>query len=200
VNATRLALWWVDRYTRGVPEAARAGRRAELASDLWEHRAACGGGSRVELAIVSRCVRGMPADLAWRRARRHGGRLPSARTAARLAGRSIGLLAYAFLVGFHGYNATALAGLDLYGADWPPGDVVRYASISAVVLVLLLAGGILLRPFAAAGAGVLGTAALATCVVFWWAAPIFGPAGLAVVAPAVARARRRSQMVSSAAS
>jgi len=30
VTSTRLALWWVDRYTRCVPEAARAQRRAEI--------------------------------------------------------------------------------------------------------------------------------------------------------------------------
>lgn len=200
MNATRLALWWVDRYTRCVPEVARAQRRAEIASDLWEQRAAAGAGTRVELAVLSRCVRGIPADLSWRQSRRRGRRLPSAWTAARVGGWSLALLAYLFLVGVHGYNATALVGLDLYGGDWEPGDVVEYARISAAVLVLLLAGGILLRRRPAVAAALLGTATLGTCVAFWWASPIFAPAGLAVVVAAVVLARRRGQMVSSAAS
>lgn len=200
MTGTRVALWWVDRYTHSVPEAARAERRAELASDLWEHRAASGDGLRVELAVLSRCVRGIPADVAWRRSRRQGRRLPSARAAARVVGWSLAVLAYAFLVGMHGYIATGLVGLDLYGGDWEPGDVVRYAAISAAILPLFLAGGILLRPRPAVAAVLLGTAALVTCVAFWWAAPIYGPAGLAVVTAAVVLARRRGQIVSSAAS
>jgi hypothetical protein len=200
VTATRLALWWVARYTRGVPEAARARRRAEITSDLWEHRAAERGGLRAELAVLSRCVRGIAADLSWRRSLRRGRRLPSAGAVVRGAGWSLSLLAYLFLVGVHGYNATALVGLDFYGGDWEPGDVVEYASISAAILVPLLAGGILLRRHPRAAAALLGIAALATCVAFWWAAPIYGPIGLTVVVAAVVLARRRSQIVSSAAS
>ncbi len=200
MTATRLALWWVDRYTRGVPDAARAQRRAEIASDLWEHRAAEGAGSRAELAVLSRCVRGIPADLSWRRSRRRGRRLPSTRAALRFAGWSLSLLAYLFLVGVHAFSATALVGFDFYGGDWEPGDVVRYASISAAILALLLAGGILLRPRPTAAVALLGTATLVTCVAFWWAAPIYGPLGLTVVVAAVVLARRRGQIVSSAAS
>jgi len=66
VSGERLALWWVDRYTHGLSDDARAERRAEIASDLWEQRASLGPGS--QLAVASRCLRGVHADLSWRRA------------------------------------------------------------------------------------------------------------------------------------
>lgn len=198
MSATRIVLWWVDRYTAGVPHAAREERRSEIESDLWEQRAASTGGLGAELAVLSRWARGIPADLSWRRSRRRGRRLPSARAAVRVAAWSLAALAYLFLVGVHGYNATALVGFDFYGGDWAPGDVVEYARISAMLLALLLAGGVLLRPWPRLAVALLGAATLGACVAFWWASPIYGPTGVAVVAGAVALARR--QRVSSAAS
>jgi hypothetical protein len=200
VSAARIALWWVDRYTRGVPDCLRDERRAELASDLWEHRAASGRGARVELAVLSRCLRGVPADLAWRRSRRGRRPLPSRGAVARFAGWSVGALGYLFLVGVPGYSATALVGLDLYGGDWEAGDVAAYARVGAVLLALLLAGAALLRPFPRIAVALLAAATLAPCVVYWWAAPVYGPVGLVVVAAAVGLARRRRQRASSAAS
>jgi hypothetical protein len=65
---------WVACYTRGLPEAVRDARRAELRSDLHEHlRQAAGDGHgrlRVWLQVLGRMVRGMPDDLAWRFAQR----------------------------------------------------------------------------------------------------------------------------------
>ncbi|HEX6724012.1 MAG TPA: hypothetical protein VF073_02105 [Gaiella sp.] len=200
MNLTRLALWWVDRYTRGGSEPARVARREEIASDVWEHRAVAGAGPRVEFAVLSRCVRGIPADISWRRSRHRGRRLPSLRTAVRVAGWSLAFLAYLFLVGAHGYSATAVVGFDFYGADWEPGDVIWYARVSAMLLALLLAGGILIRRWPRIAVAMLVAATLGTCGAFWWATPIYAPLGLAVVAAAVALARRRAQIVSSAAS
>lgn len=198
MSAARIVLWWVERYTAGVPDAAREERRSEIASDLWEQRAASGPGPGTELAVLSRWARGIPADLSWRRSRRGGRRLPSGRAALRVAAWSLAALAYLFLVGVHGYNATALVGFDFYGGDWAPGDVVEYARWSALLLAFLLAGGALLRPRPRLAVALLAAATLGACVAFWWASPIYGPTGVAVVAGAVALARR--QRVSSAAS
>jgi hypothetical protein len=196
VNATRIALLWVDLYTRGAPEAVRVARRAEIASDVWEHHAAMGTGPRVGLAVLSRCARGAPADLSWRAAQRST--RPSTRGAARAAGLALGLLAYLLLVGVHGYSAAALVGLDLYGGgDWPDGELVRYAGISGALLALLLAGGVLLprRPRVAIVLLLLGT--LGGCIAFRWAVAVYGPAGAAVLVSAatlgLGRGRDRRQ-------
>jgi hypothetical protein len=65
---------WVACYTRGLLEAVRDARRAELRSDLHQHlRQAAGDGHgrlRVWLQVLGRVVRGMPDDLAWRFAQR----------------------------------------------------------------------------------------------------------------------------------
>lgn len=200
MNAARVVLWWVDRYTGGVPRAAGEERRSEIASDLWEQRAASHGGPAVELAILSRWVRGIPADLSWRRARRTGRRLPSARAMLRVAGWSVALVSYVFLTSVHCYFATALVGLDLYGSDWEAGDVTRYARSSGIFLALLLVGAALLQRLPPLAVALLAVAVLGTCVTFWWASPIYGPPGVAIVAAAVAFARARRQRVSSAAS
>jgi hypothetical protein len=61
---------WARVYTAGAPALLRDGRRAEIASDLWEHQAearACGllpGPAARE--IIDRWWRGVPADVAWR--------------------------------------------------------------------------------------------------------------------------------------
>ena len=65
----RFATWWVETITRTAEGSIASDRRAEIASDThdqltnaWQ-RDALSAGSR---AVVSRCLRGMPADIAWR--------------------------------------------------------------------------------------------------------------------------------------
>jgi hypothetical protein len=58
-----LIMRWCDLYTRGLSPAVAGDRRDELASDLWEHAAA---EPRATGAMLSRAIRGVPADLAWR--------------------------------------------------------------------------------------------------------------------------------------
>jgi len=65
-----VVLGWVRLYTLGSEMGARNDRRAEIESDLWEHRnhVACEGeGSPVtSVSILGRWVAGIPADLSWR--------------------------------------------------------------------------------------------------------------------------------------
>ena len=74
-RVARLVAWWVRLYTRGLPNADR--RIAELAADVHDHiaheRAAGTDDRRTALAVLSRLVRGLPADALWRRSQRPGG-------------------------------------------------------------------------------------------------------------------------------
>jgi hypothetical protein len=62
---------WVRLYTRDAPPPVAQRRVEEIDSDLHEHiaheRAHGSGERRIALGIASRMVRGLAADLAWRR-------------------------------------------------------------------------------------------------------------------------------------
>jgi hypothetical protein len=68
--AGRLALWWVHLYTRSAPPGERADRRAEILADLSDERAASRELRRSQAdharSVLSRVLRGVPADLSWR--------------------------------------------------------------------------------------------------------------------------------------
>lgn len=62
--------WWADRYTRGLPDEVGARRRAEIECDVFEqtqHASIAAGSGR---AVAWRALRGVPADVAWRRQER----------------------------------------------------------------------------------------------------------------------------------
>lgn len=69
-RADALVLGWCRWYTRDLPEPVATARRAEIASDLYEERtlAAEAGEPVASRSYVGRLVRGVPADLSWRRA------------------------------------------------------------------------------------------------------------------------------------
>lgn len=200
MTATRLVLRWVDAYTRGLPGDARAARRAELASDVWEQRAAFGDGLGAQLALTSRCVRGIPSDLGWRHAQRAGRRRASRGSVARRLGWALAGMAYAALTMMHGFNATVLVGLDLYGDDWDPAGLAWNARVSATLLTLLVVGAVLMRRLPRAGASLVALGALATPIAFPWGAIVYGPVAFAVTAAAVTRALRlrRAQLETTA--
>jgi hypothetical protein len=65
----RLVVRWVRFYTRDVPTPIAQRRAEELDADLHDHiaheRGRGTGDLRIALSILSRMVRGMPADVAW---------------------------------------------------------------------------------------------------------------------------------------
>lgn len=65
---------WVRIYTAGLDASNRSDRRAEIESDLWEHRnyaASEGKGSgATSFSIFGRWLAGIPADLSWRTSHR----------------------------------------------------------------------------------------------------------------------------------
>jgi hypothetical protein len=68
--ASRLTHCWVRAYTAHLEPTVRDTRRAELASDLWEHEADAQqmglGSLRVNAQMLRRLLAGIPADLLWR--------------------------------------------------------------------------------------------------------------------------------------
>jgi hypothetical protein len=71
VLASRLSHRWVRAYTAHLDPDQRDTRRAELASDLWEHEAYAQRlglrSLRVNAQMLRRLLAGIPADLSWRR-------------------------------------------------------------------------------------------------------------------------------------
>jgi hypothetical protein len=68
--ASSVARSWVRLYTRGIPSDLRDARRAEIESDIWEHRQA-----EPAVSLLLRVILGVPADLVWRVEHRQGGLL-----------------------------------------------------------------------------------------------------------------------------
>ena len=66
----RIALRWSSVITMAGPREACENRRAEIASDVFEHVAAAGGSGvsqrRLSWSITERVLRGLPRDIAWR--------------------------------------------------------------------------------------------------------------------------------------
>jgi hypothetical protein len=86
--AVALVRMWTACYTWGLPRDARAARRQEIDSDLWE---CLDGDDPISSAtsLVGRLVLGIPDDLAWRHEqprRTHVGLLVLAITVAVLSG------------------------------------------------------------------------------------------------------------------
>ena len=75
-RAARATLHWSLRYTSGLDPLVAADRQAEILSDLHEHTAwatKAGIGERATArSIRIRMLRGIPADLGWRRAQLTG--------------------------------------------------------------------------------------------------------------------------------
>ena len=128
----RWATRWCDWYTSGLLPDAASDRRAELASDLHDHAA----DGATQLDVTSRWLRGIPADLSWRR-----GQLAGSRAAGVAAPRRI-LLPVAFslavLMLAWGVVATLRVFIDhgvRMGATTPP-MVALGAALAALGLVL----------------------------------------------------------------
>ena len=68
--AAGLTRSWIRCYTLGLPSDARVARQDEIESDLWEHEHDAPHGvwprAAWALAVLSRLLRGMPADVFWR--------------------------------------------------------------------------------------------------------------------------------------
>jgi hypothetical protein len=99
--AARLVGRWVRSYTRGLPEGAAGRRVEEIDADVHDHiaheRGAGTGERRIALGVLSRAVRGAPADASWRSA--HATRTHRGMYGLALALACLGVLFLYFLIG-----------------------------------------------------------------------------------------------------
>ncbi|WP_154402878.1 hypothetical protein [Nocardioides speluncae] len=90
---------WVRAYTRGLPPSVAQRRADELGADLQDHiaheRARGVSDRRIALSILSRMVRGLAADTAWRAELLTGD--PMERVPAALPPLGLGLLVAAVI-------------------------------------------------------------------------------------------------------
>ena len=150
-----LVRWWAATYTRGLPVEVAVTRRAELASDLYEHKE---NGGRAA-AIVGRMLRGIPADVLWHLDERRA----MSTNAAAVTGRPTGLrAAWATLIQAWFTPVAALIGafnvVLAIGIALEPGGTMPGRALGPAVLLLLAAGlfgGLYLRW--ASGFGAAGT-------------------------------------------
>ncbi len=84
---------WTRLYTWRLPPVLREARRAEIESDLWESQqdSAHAQGLSPTAHVLVRLLRGVPADLVWRREQMAAGE--------RLPRRNVALAATALFVG-----------------------------------------------------------------------------------------------------
>jgi hypothetical protein len=148
-RAANWALRWVRLYTRGLRADVAERRREELAADLDAHLAQRGTARE----IVSRTLRGLAADLAWRGSQPKEGRsmrTPLHRSAARVA-LGVALILALPLVAMQFRDDVV----------WSLGDFVVAGVLLAVIgtvveLAVRAAGNLLL----AAGIAILGILAV----------------------------------------
>jgi hypothetical protein len=117
----------VGTYTTGLAADDREVRRAEIASDLWEHqRDAEGEGTRhpvIGLSIISRVLRGIPADVLWR-AKMEGPKMDIRIPFERLAGGLLLAMIVLMMITF------AIDGYDT-SADTFEGELRRLAALGS---------------------------------------------------------------------
>ncbi|GAA2090752.1 hypothetical protein GCM10009840_32290 [Pseudolysinimonas kribbensis] len=135
---------WVRWYSRDLAPEVRDDRLDELTSDLWEQRSAAHrqGAFRAGAAMVARAVRGIPADLAWRRAELRAD--PALRGVARGWSRG-GLLTLTYLVALSALGFAILAWVRIaaaatHGMLLPSATTLTSLAIAVVSVV----GGIIM--------------------------------------------------------
>lgn len=126
-------LRWTRRLTRGLPPGVAERRLDEIRADLHDHiaheRAAGVPDDRIARAVTSRLVRGLPADVAWRRGVLASGSssVPGeGRTARRRTAARIALVSASVLV------VLLAANVALDGMRWSAFDFAAAAALLVV--------------------------------------------------------------------
>lgn len=190
----RLTRWWVRCYTWRLAPDIGADRRAEIDSDLWEHKhdATASGRRATEAAleVVGRLVLGIPSDLSWRYAQRGLlAELADVGVLARKGGATMmtalrrtwwlvpaGLLALWHLAWLTtALTHRALTPLTYLDHPWESAERSGVVAIMGLAFIALVAGYLLHRraPKVAASLLILGT--LPGLIIYWGYGFAVGP-------------------------
>lgn len=184
---------WCNAYTRGLPDDERAARRAEIESDLWEHRHEGRANGTVSadvgFDILVRFVRGVPADVIWRRSVRLSGRASAPALAP--AFRKGRKMATRLFVTFSAALAIILGGFLLFNAVglFLEGDSLVYAISQVISGAALIASVPVGARSPRKGAAVVAAAAIVYAGVHIWMAVIVLPLALVLLGGAWLRGR-----------
>ena len=180
-RSTRLARWWVRRYTTGLDEPAGTVRRVEIDSDLAEHdryRSESGWPpARIGRERIGRLITGMPADIGWRHDRLRGRALGGVGLILLPLTSIASLVLAAYYAAFAAYllGNTALADQQIWGRS-PLRGFEGYAdeagaSNAALIIAslgLILALAAIARPIAPVLANVATLPIALVAVLFFW--------------------------------
>lgn len=181
-RSMRFARWWVQRYTAGLPNHEGVSRRAEIDSDLAEHRECreLEGWTPKQITQerLRRLVGGMAADLSWRHelvtghCQTRGLVRVSVLSVTSVAAVTLAMFHFVFSVYMLGNTSLAeqrfLGGLDNYAEEVgrPVASVIAAAIIASLGVVLLAAG--LARPVSPLIANAATIAIAAVAAMFFW--------------------------------
>lgn len=207
MNSIRLADWaaascrrWVRLYTRRLDDGPRDRRRAEIESDLYEHRAeaiAAGAtGHRLAAEILGRVLVGMPADLSWRRAYRQPRERPTTGGTAmplspRSANRAINILGGIVVVYVWGFVFSGLIYLTVTGELVADGRLA-FMIVPFAASLIMLAGLKTRLTNPRRGLHLIAVALIGPCIWFWFL-PFYGPLAIATLVVAITNTPRKDQ-------
>jgi hypothetical protein len=143
---TGLVRRWVRSYTRGLPPSTAARRVEEIDADLYDHiahaREAGQPRAGVALDVLSRMVRGLPADIAWRRHEQQRALAvgPSARGGSMITNKTAYRIAAVIALGTALLLVWGVSAMGVIGAEGDPFDLL-YIAVLAVGLI----GAVLVR-------------------------------------------------------
>ena len=183
---------WVALYTLGLPPEFRDARRAEIDSDLWEHRQIAElteePQGETTFHLLTRLLLGILSDVTWRLETGHsvsGERSIRMNEALYMRGLVAVGVALALLVVIVGVGSIFNAFEDGDNSGWVWGG-----SLSALSGVAVMVGLLISRPNPLLGIGLVAAGAITIAVLWHWLLVITIPIGIALVTIAFFRARQ----------
>jgi len=184
---------WVAVYTSGLPRELRDGRRAEIDSDLWEHRQIAElteePQGETALQLLARLVLGVPSDLMWRLESGH-----SVRNERSISMNESGAMRSLVAVGVVVALFLVVTGIGAVVDSLVQGDLASgqagFGAISVLAGAAVGSGLLTSRRNPLLGIGLVAAGAITVAAAWYWMLVITIPVGIAMVAIAFFRARQ----------
>jgi len=184
---------WVAVYTSGLPRELRDGRRAEIDSDVWEHRQIAElteePQGETALQLLARLVLGVPSDLMWRLESGH-----SVRNERSISMNESGAMRSLVAVGVVVALFLVVTGIGAVVDSLVQGDLASgqagFGAISVLAGAAVGSGLLTSRRNPLLGIGLVAAGAITVAAAWYWMLVITIPVGIAMVAIAFFRARQ----------